>query len=317
MGVHAPATAPPIVELCAVSQRYRKRTALDQVSLAIPAGAVVGLVGPNGAGKTTIISLVAGLTAPSAGELRWRGVPVPYPFPKDARRRLGLLPQGTALYDELTARENLRFAADLFAVARPAARVDELLELVGLADRADDRVGTFSGGMQRRLAFARALVHDPELLVLDEPTLGVDVDARHVLWGHIRRVRRMGRTVLLTTNYLDEAEALCDEVVALRDGRCIAHGSPSEILRAAGRCVEIDCQDDDVAAVGELLVRLEGVGRLEVHDMGLTVHLAPSATPDAVATAALDSGVVHGIRVRPPDMVEVLDALAGAGVPDG
>jgi len=190
--------------------------------------------------------------------------------------------------------------------------VAELLELVGLRDRTGDRVGTFSGGMQRRLAFARALVHDPELLVLDEPTLGVDVDARHVLWGHIRRLRRLGRTVLLTTNYLDEAEALCDEVVALREGRCIGRGTPANLLHAAGRCVEIDCQDDDVVAVGARVGSLAGVGRLEVHDMGLTVHLTPHTAPDDVATAALDTGIVHGVRVRAPDMAEVLDALAAA-----
>ncbi len=242
-------TDAPIVELRAVTYRFRRRVALDHFSLPIPAGAVIGLLGPNGAGKTTVINLVAGLAAPSDGEVLWRGEALSYPFPPTARRQIGLLPQETALYEELTARENLRFAADLFAVNHPARRVDELLDLVGLGDRASDRVGTYSGGMQRRLAFARALVHDPELLVLDEPTLGVDVDARHALWGHIRRLRRLGRTVLLTTNYLDEAEALCDEVVALRDGRAVAHGSPADLLRVAGRCVEIDCQDSDVSTV--------------------------------------------------------------------
>ncbi|HVM67242.1 MAG TPA: ABC transporter ATP-binding protein [Acidimicrobiales bacterium] len=303
---------PPILELRSVTHRFRKRTALERLTLAVPAGAVIGLLGPNGAGKTTVISLVAGLTAPTEGAVLWRGAALPYPLPHDARRRLGLLPQETALYGELTARENLRFTADLFGIDRPEARVAELLELVGLRDRTGDRVGTFSGGMQRRLAFARALVHDPELLVLDEPTLGVDVDARHVLWGHIRRLRRLGRTVLLTTNYLDEAEALCDEVVALREGRCIGRGTPANLLHAAGRCVEIDCQDDDVVAVGARVGSLAGVGRLEVHDMGLTVHLTPHTAPDDVATAALDTGIVHGVRVRAPDMAEVLDALAAA-----
>jgi len=305
-----------VLALESVTYRFRRRLALDRVSFAVPSGAVVGLLGANGAGKTTVINLAAGLAGPSDGTVAWRGEPLPYPFPKHVRRQVGLLPQQTALYEELTAQENLRFAADLYGVADARRRVDELLDVVGLRDRARDRAGVLSGGSQRRLAFARALVHSPALLVLDEPTLGVDVDARHALWGHIRTLRRAGTTVLLTTNYLDEAEALCDEVVALRDGRRVAHGAPSELLGVVGRCVEIDCGDGDVAPLRDRVGRMRGVGRLEVHETGLTVHLGRDTAPDAVAAAALASGV-RGVRVRSPDMAEVLDALSAAGVTDG
>ena len=141
-------------------------------------------------------------------------------------RKLGVVPQETALYEDVSARENLRFAAALYGVARAEARVDELLALVGLEARAGDRVSLLSGGMRRRLCIARALVHEPELLVLDEPTVGVDVEARHQIWSHIRALRAQGRTVLLSTNYLDEAEALCDRVAMLRDGRLVVEDTP-------------------------------------------------------------------------------------------
>jgi ABC-2 type transport system ATP-binding protein len=297
------------VSLRGVSQRFGRRLALDALSFSVPRGQILGLLGPNGAGKTTVINLVAGLSRPSAGSISWDGRTLPFPLPASARRRIGLVPQETALYDELSATDNLRFAADLFGVSAPKERVSEILAMVGLADRARDRVGTLSGGMRRRLAFGRALIHDPDLLILDEPTLGVDIDNRHAIWRHVRLLRRQGKTVLLSTNYLDEAEALCDLVVALRDGRQVASGPTAELLRSAGRCVDIDCGDDAVMAVRRSLEALAGDARLEVHGSGLTVHLGTDGPADAVAAAALGTGVVQGVRVRAPDMVEVLEAL--------
>ncbi|HVM65176.1 MAG TPA: ABC transporter ATP-binding protein [Acidimicrobiales bacterium] len=284
--------------------------ALDAVSLSAVPGCVLGLLGPNGAGKTTVVNIAAGLARPSGGSVAWRGQPLGFPFPPEVRARVGLLPQDTALYDELSAVENLRFAAELFGVADRKRRVAEVLELVHLEDRGGDRVGTFSGGMRRRLAFGRALVHDPDLLVLDEPTLGVDVDNRHAIWGHVRSLRREGKAVLLCTNYLDEAEALCDTIVALRDGHQVAAGATSELLRSTGRCVEIDCGDDAVAAVRRRIQEIAPGARLEVHDAGLTVHLHADVAAEPVAAAALGTRAVQGVRVRAADMVEVLEALA-------
>jgi ABC-2 type transport system ATP-binding protein len=167
--------------------------------------------------------------------------------------------------------------------------------------------------MRRRLAFGRALVHDPDLLVLDEPTLGVDIDNRHAIWGHIRSLRRQGKAVLLCTNYLDEAEALCDTVVALRDGCQLATGAAATLLRTAGRCVEIDCGDEAVAAVKHRIEEVAPSARLEVHEAGLTVHLRADVAADSVAAAALGTRAVQGVRVRAADMVEVLEALAVPG----
>jgi ABC-2 type transport system ATP-binding protein len=299
----------PTLELRGITQRFGGRVALDDVSLTVSGGSVVGLLGPNGAGKTTLISVVAGLTKPTAGEVWWRGERLPYPFPKAMRRDIGLLPQTNALYDELSVRQNLRFAAELYGVSDLDDRVAEVVALVGLDDRIKDRVNTLSGGMQRRVAIARALIHDPALLVLDEPSLGVDVEARHAIWSYVRRLRSTNKTVILTTNYLDEAEALCDRVVVLREGTAIADGDPAELLARTGRCVELDCGADDVESMRAAVGDLEGVQRITATDLGLTVYLEPAASPDAVAGAALQTGHVQGFRVRAPDLVEVFHAL--------
>jgi ABC-2 type transport system ATP-binding protein len=299
------------VALRSVSQRFGRRLALNRFSVGVRPGQVVGLLGPNGAGKTTVINVIAGLHRPAEGTVAWEGTALPFPFPSAVRRRIGLVAQETALYDELTAMENLRFAADLFGVHR--RRAGAVLELMGMTERARDRVGTLSGGLRRRLAFARALVHDPDLLVLDEPTLAVDIDNRHAIWGHVRHLRHQGKAVLLSTNYLDEAEALCDDVVALRDGRQVAAGPTERLLSTGGRCVEIDCADDAVAAVRRSVELYAPDARLEVRGTGLTVHVGASAAAERVATAALGTGRVLGVRLRAPDMVEVLEALdAGA-----
>jgi heme ABC exporter ATP-binding subunit CcmA len=299
-----------LVELQRVTCRFGSRVVLDALDLSVAPGEVVGLLGPNGAGKTTVVNTVAGLACPSEGQVLWSGAPLRAPFPLDIRRRIGVVTQRTALYDELSVRENLRFVADLYGVGDRDRRIASLLELVGLAERAKDQVRILSGGQQRRLAIARALLHDPELLILDEPTLGVDIDARHAIWGHIRWLRRQGKTVVLSTNYLDEAEALCDRIVALRGGRCIAAGNPEQLLARIGRCVEIDCQEVQASALSERMRTLAGVNRVEVHELGLTVHLLAGASPEPVTNEVLGAGVVQGIRVRAADMVEVFEALA-------
>jgi ABC-2 type transport system ATP-binding protein len=298
-----------LIELENATKRFGNRIALDGFSISIATSSVVGILGPNGAGKTTVMNLAAGLSRPASGSIRWRGETVGSPFPREVRRRIGVLTQETALYDELTVRQNLRFAADLFAVKNRDARVAEVLELVGLSERVKDRAGSLSGGMQRRLALGRALLHDPEFLILDEPTLGVDVEARHALWGHVRWLRRNGKTVLISTNQLDEAEALCDRIVVLRDGRQVTEGDPAELLARTGRCVEIDCLEGTVAAVADRIAKLPGVFRIDTTDVGLTVHVAHGTSPQAVTSVALEYGHAASVRVRAPDIVEVFQSL--------
>jgi ABC-2 type transport system ATP-binding protein len=313
LGDGSPVQPQTLIEVEAASQRFGSRVALDQFSISIEEGTVVGILGPNGAGKTTLINLVAGLRRPVSGAVRWRGDAVTAPFPTDVRRQIGMMTQETALYDELTVRQNLRFAADLFGVQRRDGRIDDVLELVGLSERIKDRAGSLSGGLQRRLALGRALLHDPEFLILDEPTLGVDVEARHALWGHVRWLRRSGKTVLLSTNHLDEAQALCDWIVVLREGRHVTEGDPAELLARTGRLVEIECLAGSVEIVRERVAQLHGIGRIDVHEVGLTVHVPHGESPDAVTVAALDTDVVQSVRVRPPDMLEVFQSLTDAG----
>src|SRR5438105_10957079 len=230
--------SPAAIEVADVVCQFGRIRALDGVSLRVMPGTVVGVVGPNGAGKTTLIDVICGLLRPARGTVHVLGEDVAGDTTA-LRARIGVLPQETALYDEVTAWQNLRFAAALYGVAHPDARIAEVLELVGLSGRARDVVRGFSGGMQRRLAIARALLHNPPLLILDEPTVGVDVEARHQIWAHIRSLKAKGRTVVLTTNYLDEAEALCDHMIILRSGKIIAEGSPKDLTNRTGRSLEI------------------------------------------------------------------------------
>src|SRR6185436_10269285 len=160
-----------------------------------------------------------------------------------------------------------------------------------------------SGGMQRRLAIARALLHDPQLLILDEPTVGVDVEARHQIWAHIRSLRAGGRTVILTTNYLDEAEALCDRVAILRAGRLMAEDTPAALSLRAGRCLELECWEQGAAALSSALRDHAGVLRTEIVDFGVRVYLGVGVTPEDVVRAARGLSAVQGFRTRSPDLV--------------
>jgi ABC-2 type transport system ATP-binding protein len=292
-----------------VSCRFGSRLALDSVSLAVPALRVVGLLGPNGAGKTTLISLVAGLRRPSQGSVRVLGQSAAEGGRK-LRRRIGVVPQETGLYEELSALQNLRFSASLYGVEDVEGAVRSVLETVDLWDRRNDTVAGFSGGMQRRLAIARALVHDPELLILDEPTLGIDAEARHSIWGHVRDLRTRGKTVLISTNYLDEAEALCDEAVVLRQGQVVAVDTPAGLITRAGRCVELDCPEAHMPALTNLIAPMSSVRDFKTVDGGMWVYLHAHGRPEDVVTAAIGSVPLTGFRHRAPDMIEVFNAVA-------
>jgi ABC-2 type transport system ATP-binding protein len=305
----------PAVDVAGVTCTFGRVRALDNLSLRVRQGTVVGLVGPNGAGKTTFIDVICGLVRPDRGTARVLGEDVTTRAAA-IRSRIGVLPQETALYDEVTAQQNLRFAAALYDVPNAEARIAEVLSLIGLSARARDVVRGFSGGMQRRLAIARALLHDPPLLILDEPTVGVDVEARHQIWAHIRSLRAGGRTVVLTTNYLDEAEALCDRVAILRAGTLIAEDTPAALSARTGRCLELECGTEGAAALRATLATHRGVLRTEAADFGVRVYLAIDATPEDVVRDARQVCAIEGFRTRTPDLVEVFRSLtAGSPAP--
>jgi ABC-2 type transport system ATP-binding protein len=302
-------TSPAVLASDVVCQFGRIR-ALDGLSLRVMPGTVMGIVGPNGAGKTTLINVICGLVRPSRGAVQVLGSDV-LGHADAVRARIGVLPQETALYDELTPLQNLRFAAALYDVADADARIDAVLDIVGLSMRARDIVRGFSGGMQRRLAIARALLHDPPLLILDEPTVGVDVEARHQIWAHIRSLRAGGRTVILTTNYLDEAEALCDRVAILRAGQLVVEDTPAALTSRTGRCLEIECRDGPTLSAA--LARHPGVLRTEIVGVGLLAYLRADTSPEDVLRTARQAGAVEGFRSRSPDLVEVFRSLTGPG----
>ena len=204
--------------------------ALDGVSLEVGAGKFFGLLGPNGAGKTTLINSVVSLVRPDSGSVEVFGRDAYSEF-REARRMIGVSPQEINLDRFLTVEETLIFHAGYYGVPKKKARErsEELLERFGLADRRDQRTNTLSGGMKRRVLFARALIHDPKVLFLDEPTAGVDVELRYKLWGYIRELNRGGMTILLTTHYLEEAEALCEEIALINGGNIVARGSSDDL----------------------------------------------------------------------------------------
>jgi ABC-2 type transport system ATP-binding protein len=204
--------------------------ALDGVSLEVEAGRFFGLLGPNGAGKTTLINSVVSLARPDSGSVEVFGRDAYEEF-REARRMIGVSPQEINLDKFLTVEETLFFHAGYYGVPKAKARerAGELLERFALTEKRKQRVNTLSGGMKRRVLFARALMHDPKVLFLDEPTAGVDVELRYKLWGYIRELNHNGLTILLTTHYLEEAEALCEEIALINGGEIAAHGTSEEL----------------------------------------------------------------------------------------
>ena len=213
-----------MLEIRNVRKTFGSLVAVDDVSFTVEPGRLTGLLGPNGAGKTTTVSMIAGLTRPERGSVLVNGEPLSGDTdPK--KKKIGLVPQDLALYEELSARENLRFFGGLYNLSGSAleSAMTNALTLVGLADRARDRVKTFSGGMKRRLNLAAGLLHDPDILLLDEPTVGVDPQSRNAIFDNLEELKRRGKALLYTTHYMEEAERLADRIVVIDNGRVVAN----------------------------------------------------------------------------------------------
>ena len=212
-----------MLKIHCLSKRFGQRQALNELSLHLPPGEIYGLLGPNGAGKTTALNLLCGLLKPDSGEIFLQGQPV-----SEATKQLvGVMPQQNLLYQSLTCRETLFFLARIYGLSPKdmPGRIDSCLAAVNLADRADSVVGDLSGGMQRRLSLAAAIIHQPKLVVLDEPSTGLDIEARYEVWDLIRLLKQQGVTVLLTTHLLDEVERLCDRIGIIKQGQLLAEGT--------------------------------------------------------------------------------------------
>lgn len=282
--------------------------ALDGVSFDIAEGEFFGLLGPNGAGKTTLISILAGLVRASSGRVAVRGHDVQSDF-ANARRQIGVVPQELVFDPFFNVREALRIQSGYFGVRNNEAWISELLESLGLADKAHANMRQLSGGMKRRMLVAQALVHKPPVIVLDEPTAGVDVELRQTLWQFIARLNRAGHTVLLTTHYLEEAEALCGRIAMLKNGRVVALESTSELLKAASSNVLRFKIDSELPPELAGKARVTGrVVQMPAHDaLEIERYLA------AIRQAGLSA---QDVEVRRADLEDVfLEVMARHGGP--
>ena len=295
-------------------RRFGNRVAVDGVGFQIARGETYGLLGPNGAGKTTTISMLCGLLAPDEGAVTVAGQPIT-PSSTDAKRAIGLVPQDIALYPDLTGRENLRFFGRLQGLgkARLATRMAEVLELVGLLDRADDRIERYSGGMKRRCNIAAGLLHEPELLVLDEPTVGVDPQSRNAILESIEELGRGGLSVLYTTHYMEEAERLCDRIGIIDEGRLVAEGTRRELVAHVGQQAGLRVSGtgdlDALAAQFPGAVVRDGAVDLLVDDTG-------RGLAEVVGAAARVNVVIAGIDTSEPDLEAVFLHLTGKALRD-
>ncbi len=294
----------PALSFQSVSKVYPAKSAgvaafkaLDRVSFDVQEGEFFGLLGPNGAGKTTLISTLAGLTRASEGQVQVHGHDVQNDY-ATARRLLGVVPQELVFDPFFTVRESLRIQSGYFGVKKNDAWIDELLDNLGLSDKANSNMRQLSGGMKRRVLVAQALVHKPRVIVLDEPTAGVDVELRQTLWQFIAKLNKQGHTVLLTTHYLEEAEALCSRIAMLKQGQLLALERTSELLRSATSQVlrlKLD---------GELPVSMASIARVTGRIVQLPVHNALEIE-NHLATLRSAGLVAEDVEIRQADLEDV------------
>ncbi len=307
----------PAIEMIGLCKYFGDFHAVDHLTLTVQQGEIFGLLGPNGSGKTTTINMISGLSVPTSGEVRVLGYDVRHD-PRQVRQILGAVPQETALYEELSAWTNMDFHADLFGITvrEKKQRIADMLKLVQLDDRKNSRVGTFSGGMKRRLALGRALLHDPKLLYLDEPTLGVDVQARRAIWDYILTLRDEGKTVLITTNYLEEAQVLCDRIAIIDHGKLIAVDTPEHLKQTYGGSV-IELETARPSNSIEKIRALEGVKEVKQDNTHITVLTqgTSNVVPQIINIISQESEL-RDIAVREPNLDEIFLRLTGTALRD-
>lgn len=282
--------------------------AVDDVSFQIEEGEFFGLLGPNGAGKTTLISMLAGLSRPTSGTVSVHGFDVQKDY-AEARRHLGIVPQELVFDPFFNVRESLRIQSGYFGIKKNDAWIDELLHSLGLSDKANANLRQLSGGMKRRVLVAQALVHKPQVIVLDEPTAGVDVELRQTLWQFVAKLNKQGSTVLLTTHYLEEAEALCNRIAMLKQGRVIALDRTSELLKSAASNVLRFKTDADLPLAIAQHARITGrIVQLPAKNAHEVEQLLGALRQAGVA--------VEDVEMRKADLEDVfIDLMAGEQTP--
>lgn len=300
-----------VLSCSGLKRRFGDVPAVDDVSFTIAEGETYGLLGPNGAGKTTTISMITGVLERDAGEVVVDGIAMSARATA-AKRLVGYVPQELALYPDLTGRENLRFFASLYGAGR--RRVDHVLDVVGLAERADDLAREYSGGMKRRLNVAIGLLHEPRLLVLDEPTAGVDPQSRNQIIENVRALAAQGVAILYTTHYMEEAERLCDRVGIIDSGRLVAEGARRELVERLGERDRISLRlDGDLARAMSALGAMRDVQAVAAHGTGLELVVgdASECLPVVLSAISAAGAVVRSVEVTEPDLETVFLHLTG------
>jgi linearmycin/streptolysin S transport system ATP-binding protein len=315
-------TAPgePVLRCRGLRKRFGQRQAVDGVGFEIARGETYGLLGPNGAGKTTTISMACGILARDEGEVFVNGTPLD-PGATSVKGQIGYVPQDLAIYPDMTARENLAFFGRLYGMggAELRTRVDEVLEIIDLADRAGERTDAYSGGMKRRLNIGIGLLHRPSLLVLDEPTVGVDPQSRNAILGSVEALSAEGMGILYTTHYMEEAERLCDRVGIIDEGRIIAEGTRRELVSLVGGVDKVMlAASGDVSAAAEELRAVQGVHEATPHEGGidLLVDEARRLLPELLAAVSQDGVAIKSVEVVEPDLEAVFLHLTGKALRD-
>ena len=317
---HDGSTSDDVLVAAGLVRRFGDLTAVDGISFRIGRGETYGLLGPNGAGKTTIISMVAGLIAADAGTVTVAGQRMG-PTAVEPKRHIGLVPQDLAIYPELTARENLTLFGKLQGLSGAAltGRVDEVIELIGLTGRAKSLSKEFSGGMKRRLNIGIGLLHQPTLLILDEPTVGVDPQSRNQILESVEQLAVEGMAVLYTTHYMEEAERLCDRIGIIDSGLLQAEGTRDELVRlTAGADLVRLVGTGDLAAATEVLRSLPAVQQVngERHALHVTVTDAPAAVAQIVTSATAAGMKLADVEITRPDLESVFLHLTGKALRD-
>ena len=296
---------PDIIEAINLKKTFDRITAVDGISFAVKKGEVFGFLGPNGAGKTSTMKIIACVSPRTSGTLRVFGMD-PDKSPAEIKQRLGVVPQETNLDPDFTCYGNLFTYSRYFDIPPDIAhkKAEELLEFVQLGEKRDVTVEKLSGGMKRRLILARALVNNPDLLILDEPTIGLDPQGRHLIWERLKLLQAQGNTIVLTTHYLDEAERLCDRLVIIDNGKILVEGSPADLVRqyVGTEIVEVEKAEDVLSCLEE--------NRIPFEITGDTVQIATESSRD-VARILFDTCSPHKVLTRPATLEDVFLKLAG------
>lgn len=302
-----------------LQKSYGSLRAVDGISFEVPEGQMLGFLGPNGAGKTTTLSMISGLLKPDRGQVSIGEIDV-WHSPKEAKRILGLVPQDLALYEELTARENLMFWGSLFHLPRSElkANIEVWLERVGLKDRAREAVSKFSGGMKRRLNLAIGLVHNPKVVLLDEPTVGIDPQARKNILDIIREIVKEGSTILFTTHHLEEAEALCDRIAIIDHGKILETGSVEELAKVVGDGDIVSIKGSFTAVQLKTILENESVNILNAAEHTATMSLSHGGMNIAALLQKFsEAGIeVTDISMQKPSLESVFLKLTGRELRD-